>query len=112
MRCHFRGVASVITVLGTICLSSCGGREVKPTEVESSLKKAVPIGTRHERVSELLDSLGIEHSPYDTSARRILAIKRSTKSNMTTRTDVQVIFTFDSSGVLAAVRTAEVLTGP
>jgi len=112
MECHFRRISSVIALLSTICMSSCGGREVKPAEVESSLKKVVPIGTRHERVSDLLDSLGIEHSPYDTSARQILAIKRNTKSNITTRSDVQVTFTFDSSGALAAVRAAEVLTGP
>lgn len=83
-----------------------------PAEIESSMKEALPIGVSHERVGEVLDSLGIEHSPYDGMARRILAIRRRTGRSLSTRTDVQVTFSFDSAGTLVSIRADEVFTGP
>jgi hypothetical protein len=72
----------------------------------------MPIGTGHARVLESLDSLGIEHSGFDSDSSRILAVARGVRKGLITRTDLQLILTFDSSGVLTSVGTSEPVTGP
>lgn len=78
----------------------------------ASINQSVPIGVGHERGIEALDSLGIEHSDFDPSRSHILAIARGVKKGLITRTDIQLTFGFDSTGVLTSIRTEEVHTGP
>ena len=97
--------------VAVLCVG-CADRPVTPMEVELSIRHAVPLGSGHLRVSEVLDSLDIEHSPYDDGARRILAIKRRTQKGLFVRADVQIAFGFDLSGSLISIQATQVFTGP
>jgi hypothetical protein len=81
-------------------------------KLDAELKRSVPVGTDHARVGAILDSLKIEHSPYDQRTRAITAIVRDVSRTATTRRSLQVNFTFDDAGRLVGHTVKEVFTGP
>lgn len=90
----------------------CGGRRAKVEEVEQTVRATVALGLRPARVSELLDSLHIEHSAFDPQDKSILAIVRDTSRSAITRGSVQIKFMFGPDTTLVDQQYKEVFTGP
>jgi len=76
------------------------------------IDQQIPTGLAYHTVLAKLDSMGIEHSPYDVSERRISAIIRNTAQHGVVRTSQQIKFFFDEVGHLERREHTDVHTGP
>lgn len=101
----------VVLLMGAISVT-CGKMRVTADEVRTELQGHIPLGSPSSLVLERLDSLRIEHSPFDSVAHQVDAIIRETARSATVRTDVKARFVFDSMGTLVAIQAKEVYTGP
>ena len=102
-----------VSVLSTgSILQSCSVGQLSVQQVRQEIHQAVPNGTIPTRVLGALDSLKIEHGPYEESTKTIAAIIRNAGRNGMIRRSIRIEFVFDSSGQLYADSVQEILTGP
>jgi hypothetical protein len=102
----------VVVALFAIAGMACARTNMEPREIELSMRRLLPLGSQAGRVTSVLDSMGVEHSAYTDSSKRVLAIWRATKRRVASRVDVQVVFGFDSLGGLTSIQAKELFTGP
>jgi hypothetical protein len=67
------------------------------SKVRATLDRDLPAGTSLDSVSVYLDALTIEHSPFDSSARGMLAIQRDVEFDPIFSRHIQIGFLFDSA---------------
>lgn len=108
----FRAVRC-ISLLGAVVvnLAACGGARTTVAQVDELLREHTPVGTSHERVVTVLDSLNVEHSPFDPQERYVLAIWRVTARSVFVHTSIQARFSFDEGGRLLEYELKELFTG-
>ena len=81
------------------------------TQVDSLLRAHIPTGASHEHVITVLDSLHVEHSPFNPQDRYVLAMWRKTARSMFEDRSIQARFLFDGYGRLLKYELKELSTG-
>ena len=90
----------------------CDHERMTLHQVERVLAEKLPNGSSPERVSALLDSLGLEHSGYDVQRRDIAAVIKNTSRSFVVDGSIHAEFVFDEDRKLVDRKVREVLTGP
>lgn len=88
---------------------------VTTSELESEIKKDLPLGSTKEEVSSFLDSRGIGHAYAGASPQfknTEIALVRNAAYHWPIRTDIQILFTFDKNSRLSSFTVKEINTGP
>ncbi len=102
-------LAAAALVLAATC-TALALRRTTVGEIDRLLSKHVPVGSPHQRVTAVLDSLGVEHSSYDASVREIRAIWRRTSVDLFQHTSIEARFLFDEAGQLVRYELMESIT--
>lgn len=102
----------VTTMFVALLMSlGCGGSGLRVADVEGMLKERIPVGSSTQHVGAVLDSMKVEHSPYDPAKRDMLAIWRRTKRSLFDEQSIQAHLQFDEAGRLVSYNVKELSTG-
>jgi len=110
MRKHRKQVIAAWILLGAILLG-CRSRPYDFGPYQASLNQEIPIGSTPERALAVLDSVGIPHSGYSPTVRKIVGSLREPDPKMIFGT-LRVVLTFDENRTLVDREIRVVYTGP
>jgi hypothetical protein len=99
------GLAAMISFMG------CRRSGVTAEGYRSEIARVLPVGTSRDRVIHVLDSLHVEHSPYDSASKTIKAIVRNVDRTLVTTRSLQLNFEFDERSQLKLFTVRDAVTG-
>jgi hypothetical protein len=102
-----RGLLTVIV----LCAACMAGKDQYGV-VDAHLRRSVPLRMTATDAARTLDSLGIEHSPFEAGSGRMVALVRSTKKDWLIQEDARFELVFDSGRKLTRITGRRVYTGP
>jgi hypothetical protein len=93
-------------------LASACRRSPSAVDLDTELRRALPVGTSLENVDSYLKSHNVEHS-FNTKDRRVYAIVRNLKRDAIGISEsFSIVFGFSESNRLTKIETSTEYTGP
>ena len=108
-------VSSIITG-AVLCVGVIGGAAIlfrtrmSVSQVQGILHERISVGSSHQQVIRVLDSLGVEHSTYNPERREILALWRRSYRSLFQEGSIQARFVFGPKGDLVHYDVKELIT--
>lgn len=99
-------------LLALFAIAGCEREAISISDLEQALNGLIPLGSSVQRAVSVLDSLGAEHSAYDSTGGTLTAMFKETSRSLMVDGSIQVRMSFDSTGRLLRHSLREVLTAP